>query len=51
MSEDLKKTKETRSIARRLARELHPEELDVVAAGCTCANTCKPCGEDDTYQQ
>jgi hypothetical protein len=26
-------TKETRSIARQLARELRPEELDAIAAG------------------
>jgi uncharacterized Zn finger protein len=50
MSEDLKTTNETRSIARQLARELQPEELDAVSAGCTCANTSRPCGVDDTYQ-
>ena len=50
MSEDLKITNETRSIARQLARELQPEELDVVAAGCTAANCSTFCNDhDDTY--
>jgi hypothetical protein len=50
MSQDQKTTNETRSIARQLARELHPEELDVVAAGCTAANCSTFCNdEDDTY--
>jgi hypothetical protein len=37
--------RETRSIARQLARELRPEELDGIAAGttscsCGCADDC-----------
>jgi hypothetical protein len=48
MSQEQNNSKnQTRSIARQLARELHPEELDVVSAGCTCANTSTPCGVDD----
>jgi hypothetical protein len=35
-------TKETRSIARQLARELRPEELDAIAAGTTSCSCCRP---------
>jgi hypothetical protein len=50
MSEDQKITnKRTRSIARQLARELQPEELDVVAAGCTGANSSTFCNDQDDY--
>jgi hypothetical protein len=48
MSHEQKSTKEqTRSIARQLARELHPEELDVVAAGATGANSSTFCNDHD----
>ena len=52
MSHDQKTTNEqTRSIARQLARELHPEELDIVAAGgCTGANSSTFCEDVDDYQ-
>jgi hypothetical protein len=42
-------TKETRSIARQLARELRPEELDVIAGGLRAAGTtsCSCCRPDD----
>jgi hypothetical protein len=36
MSQDQKTTNnQTRSIARQLAREVHPEEMDAIAAGTT----------------
>jgi ABC-type uncharacterized transport system substrate-binding protein len=38
------RSNEQRSIARQLARELDPEELDVIAGGCT---TCSCCRADD----
>jgi hypothetical protein len=45
MSQDQKTiAKETRSIARQLARELRPEELDAIAAGTT---SCSACRADD----
>ena len=48
MSEDQEITnKRTRSIARQLARELQPEELDVVAAGATGANSSTFCNDHD----
>jgi hypothetical protein len=48
MSEDLKTTNLTRSIARQLARELRPEELEVVGgASCTCANCSTACNDVD----
>jgi len=50
MSEDLKTTNVTRSIARQLARELRPEELEVVAAGCTGPNSSTFCEDCDDYQ-
>jgi hypothetical protein len=43
MSQDQKnRTEETRSIARKLARELRPEELDGIAAGTTSCSCCRP---------
>jgi hypothetical protein len=51
MSQDRKTTNnQTRSIARQLARDLHPEELDVVAAGCTGANSSTFCNDVDDHQ-
>ena len=51
MFQDQKTTKEqTRSIARQLARELRTEELDIVAAGATGANSCTFCEDVDDYQ-
>jgi hypothetical protein len=35
------RTEETRSIARKLARELSPEELDGIAAGSTSCSCCR----------
>ena len=47
MSQDHKTvTKETRSIARQLARELRPEELDAIAAGSTSCSCCCPDDSD-----
>jgi hypothetical protein len=40
MSQDQKTTNtQTRSIARQLAREVHPEEMDAIAAGAATSLT------------
>jgi hypothetical protein len=43
MSQDQKmNTTATRTIARKLARELRPEELDAIGAGTTSCSCCRP---------